>query len=92
MPLVYVNAQHYTIEDLDKATHTNELERRDEITLCIDHLHMGVGGDDSWSARTHPEYLIQPGDFRYSIRLRPLRGRGDDPAALARTPPPASDS
>ena len=92
MPLVYVNAQHHTIEDLGKATHTNELERRDEITLCIDHLHMGVGGDDSWSARTHPEYLIQPGDFRYSIRLRPLLGRGDDPATLARALPPASDS
>ena len=85
MPLVYVNAQHHMIEDLANATHTNELERRDEITLCVDHLHMGVGGDDSWSQSTRPEHLIEPGRFEYSVRLRPLMGKGDDPATLSRT-------
>jgi len=85
MPLVYVNAQRHTIEDLENATHTNELERRDEITLCVDHLHMGIGGDDGWSRSTRPEYLIEPGRFQYSVRLRALIGKGDDPATLSRT-------
>ncbi len=89
MPLVYISAQHHTIEDLDRATHTNELARRDEITLCVDHMHMGVGGDDSWSPRTRPEYLIRPGSFAYQVRLRPLTA-SDDPAGLARTPLPVT--
>ena len=71
-------------EDLDLAKHTNELRRRDPITVCVDHLHMGVGGDDSWSPSVHPEYLIPPGRFQYRILLRPLRGNDDDPAVLAR--------
>jgi beta-galactosidase len=32
---------------------------------------MGVGGDDSWGARTHPEYLIdvsKPLSFEFSFR------------------------
>ena len=84
MPLVYVSAQHHSTEDLDLAKHTNELRRRDPITVCVDHLHMGVGGDDSWSPSVHPEYLIPPGRFQYRILLRPLRGNDDDPAVLAR--------
>ena len=84
MPLIYVNAQHHSVEDLDHATHANELRRRDEITVCVDHLMMGVGGDDSWSRSTHSEHLILPGRFQYRVLLRPLRGSDDDPATLAR--------
>jgi len=31
---------------------------------------MGLGGDDSWNPRTHKEYLINPGSYRYSFVLR----------------------
>ena len=43
------------------------------ITVNIDHLQQGVGGDDSWSqkARPHPEYRIAPGNYRYSFSIRP---------------------
>jgi len=85
MPLLYVNAQHHSVEELDAARHTNELVRRGEISVCLDYLHMGVGGDDSWSRCTHEEYLIQPGRFEYTLRLRPLCGKHDNPAQLART-------
>jgi beta-galactosidase len=33
---------------------------------------MGLGGDDSWTPRTHPEYLLTEKEYTYSFRLRPF--------------------
>ena len=44
---------------------------------------MGVGGDTSWGARTHPEYTLTEREYGYAFRLRPLTPT-DDPAAAAR--------
>lgn len=38
----------------------------------IDYKQMGLGGDDSWSPRVHPEYLIPARNYSYSYRLRPV--------------------
>jgi len=32
---------------------------------------MGVGGDDSWGAKPHPQYLIQPQSYSWSFILQP---------------------
>jgi beta-galactosidase len=32
---------------------------------------MGVGGDDSWGARTHPEYTLPAKSYHYRLRLMP---------------------
>jgi beta-galactosidase len=32
---------------------------------------MGVGGDDSWGARTHEEYTLPPETYSYSFRIIP---------------------
>jgi len=37
----------------------------------IDHLQMGVGGDNSWGRRVHDKYSIKPGDYKYSFTLIP---------------------
>jgi len=63
----------YTLDDLMKATHPHELPRRDFNTVFIDsHLH-GVGGDNSWGAKTHREYTL-PGNQSHELwfRLSPL--------------------
>ena len=39
-------------------------------TVNLDHLVMGLEGDDSWNPRTHKEYLIPPGAYSYSFTLR----------------------
>jgi beta-galactosidase len=31
---------------------------------------MGVGGDDGWGARPHPEYTLESQPYSYSFRLR----------------------
>jgi beta-galactosidase len=60
-----VSAWPYTMEDLEKATHDYQLPRREFITVNIDWKLEGVGGDNSWGARTHPQYTL-PGNKPYS--------------------------
>jgi beta-galactosidase len=64
----------YTLKDLEAATHDYALPRRESITVNIDYQLHGVGGDNSWGARTHPEYTL-PGDqrYEYSFSLAPIR-------------------
>jgi beta-galactosidase len=66
-----VSARHYTTADMEAAKHRHEMERREDIVLNIDYRQTGVGGDDSWGARTHPQYTLEPQPYRYSFRLRP---------------------
>ena len=44
----------------------------------------GVGGDDSWGARTHDEYTVWPEPLVYSFRLRPLTESGPPAMEQAR--------
>ncbi len=84
MQPLHMDALHYTIKDLEQAGHPYELTRLPETVLHIDALHMGVGGDDGWMAPVHPEFLVNPGTYHYTIRLRVLEA-GEDPAAAARS-------
>jgi beta-galactosidase len=81
---LHIDALHYTVQDLAAARHPYELTPREEVILHLDGWHMGVGGDNGWTSQVHPEFLIQPGDYRYAFRIVPL-GAGDDPSALYRT-------
>jgi beta-galactosidase len=56
----------YTMEDLQQAHHDYELPRRDFNTVFVDGKLHGVGGDNSWGARTHSQYQL-PGDQPYSL-------------------------
>jgi len=66
------SAHRCTPWDLHVARHVHELPRRPAITLTIEHRQMPCGGNDSWSRSQSKQYLIQPGTYSYSIRLRPL--------------------
>ncbi len=89
MPLLNVSAHHFTIDDFDEGLekrnrHTYDLKPRDLVTLNLDWKQMGVGGDTSWGARTHPEYMLPVREYSYSFRLRPFLARDDSPMELAR--------
>ncbi|MBL7104131.1 MAG: DUF4981 domain-containing protein [Bacteroidales bacterium] len=80
--LISFSALNYTIEDIDQGTkknyrHTNDLSPRDFISLNIDCGQTGVGGDDSWGARPHPEYTLKYGEYKYTYIIRPLRRKTD---------------
>ncbi len=81
--LLHFDALHYTIADLEQAGHPYELSRLPETILHLDGWHMGVGGDDGWAAQVHPEFLIQPGKYQYSLRLQPIQAAGQ-PEQMAR--------
>ncbi|MFC1606467.1 glycoside hydrolase family 2 TIM barrel-domain containing protein [Candidatus Latescibacterota bacterium] len=84
IPLLSVSAHHYTTSDLESAGHPFDLNRRDNITLNIDYRQTGVGGDDSWGARPHPKYRLEPKVYSYSYRLRPFDTNVETPAHLAK--------
>ena len=63
-PLCF-RAWPYTEDDLEKANHTFDLAQRNFINLNIDLNIHGVGGNDSWGARTLDKYTIN-GNKPYS--------------------------
>ena len=85
-PLLSVNALHYGTEDLNAAKHAFELPHRDDTVLNLDLKQQGLGGDDSWGAWPHDQFLIQNQNYHYEFRMQPL-AHGDVPARLARHAP-----
>ena len=71
MPTIDISAWPFTMQDLEEAKHIHELPQRDTITVNLDYKQMGVGGDDSWGARTHPEYTLPAKSYHYRLRLMP---------------------
>jgi len=69
-----MSAWPYTIADVENAMHPYELPRRDSNTVFVDLRLHGVGGDNSWGARTHDEYTL-PGNkpYRNAFTLVPVR-------------------
>ncbi|MBB3187361.1 glycoside hydrolase family 2 TIM barrel-domain containing protein [Microbacter margulisiae] len=61
-PTLNVSAWPYSLQDLEQATHIDDLPVRDYITVNLDYKQMGVGGIDTWSrnARALPLYRLVP--------------------------------
>ena len=85
MPLLNVSAHHFTSQDLTQARHTHELKRRDDITLHLDYAQGGLGnGSCGAQAGVLPQYLLEPREVRYSLRLRPFSRREASPVELSK--------
>jgi beta-galactosidase len=55
---LFVNVLPYTPHELENAEHPYELPEIHYTVVRVAMQQMGVGGDNSWGARTHPEYLL----------------------------------
>jgi beta-galactosidase len=53
-----VNVLPWTPHELENALHEDELPPVNYTVARVALQQMGVGGDDSWGAKTHPEYLL----------------------------------
>ncbi len=88
LPQFDFSALPYATEDLTQEKrgdkHPVDIVKRDFVALHLDYGQMGVGGDDSWGAQTHPQYRLGVKSYSYALVLKPLVP-GQDPAALART-------
>jgi beta-galactosidase len=51
--------------------HGADIEMGEIVQWNIDHLQMGVGGDNSWGRLTHEEYTIPAKKYRYSFVIEP---------------------
>ena len=63
------NAWPYAQTKLEKAKHQYDLAKDGEITVNIDAVQMGVGGDNSWGARPHGAFMPGAGTYRLSFIL-----------------------
>lgn len=71
-PPMQMNASYYGTAELERATHHEKLVKGEDIEVHLDHKHMGIGGDDSWSPCVHEKYLVPAVPYSFSIRLAPL--------------------
>jgi beta-galactosidase len=76
-PTIEVNALPFTPYELEEHDHPYKLPQSDKVAVRINYKQMGVGGDDSWGARTHPEFtLFADRSYAYSFVLKGIeKGR-----------------
>ena len=63
---------HY-IPSMQAHRHGGCVDKKDMVWVNIDHLQMGVGGDNTWGAMVHPEYTITPKEWSYSFTIKNLK-------------------
>jgi len=66
---------------IKKAMHTIDLVEEELIHLDIDHIQMGVAGEDSWGAQPLKKYRIEPKKYTYHFLMTPLNIK-DDPIGI----------
>lgn len=82
--LLSVSAWPYTEQNLQSAKHTVDLVDAGLLTLNIDLVQMGVGGNDSWSEVAAPieKYQVPAKNYRYGFWLFPVDKAAGTPAKI----------
>ena len=71
-PMMF-SALPYTPHEMENAMHPYELPEVHYTVVRAAKGQMGVGGDDSWGAHTHPEYLLNvDGKMEFSFMFKGL--------------------
>lgn len=58
--------------DAKENNHGGSMSNDDFIWWNIDYKQMGVGGDNSWGAKTYAEYMLPYSDYQYGFTLKPV--------------------
>ena len=69
---MHFSALPWTPHEIENARHAYELPPVHYTVIRAAQMQMGVGGDNSWGARTHEEYLL-PSNVKRSFTFR-MRG------------------
>ncbi len=70
------SAYHYTDRNIEDAKHTVELEKKDFVTLNVDHLQQGLG-TATCGPSTFPQYVLPVTGMKFTIRMKPFRSGMD---------------
>ena len=90
---IEINASNIPLEEFDSGDtidngapvtanthhrHNSDPEAKDLVDFFIDYRMMGIGGDNSWGALPHDNYLIHTGQqIDYSFTITPFDGNTD---------------
>ncbi|MGM0375295.1 MAG: glycoside hydrolase family 2, partial [Bacteroidota bacterium] len=77
LPFDYTELYHQGNAKVNK--HGGSIKEGDVYSVFIDFGQKGVGGDNSWGARVHPEYCIPAGEYNYSFVIMPVTKEKDLP-------------
>lgn len=80
LPVMEFTARHQVISDFDagltkKQLHYIDIPKRPLTELSIDYKQSGLGGDDSWGAKAHSEFLLPAKDYHFGFIISPLFDR-----------------
>ena len=67
------NVWPYPQTMLEGKKHQWELSEADVLTVNVDAVQMGVGGDDSWGAKPHDPYMPGAGTYRLAFIVKGLQ-------------------
>ena len=73
LPTFRASVHEYSQDNLTASDHTPDLVIADRLTWNVDAAVAGLGGDDSWSPRTHPEYQLRDKEYHLEFTLSPLK-------------------
>ena len=71
------SAMSQQTEDFDEGStkknrHVTDIVKRRGVTLHVDLVQRGVGGDNSWGAQTHDAYRLLAKKYQYGFTLRAI--------------------
>jgi len=75
--LFETSALPYAMENFDPGMsknqkHSIDVHKQNFVELDIDMKQMGIGGDNSWGAKPHAEYMIPQGLYSFSFNISPI--------------------
>jgi beta-galactosidase len=82
--LLSMSAWPYNEAAYKTAKHANELTESGYVTLNIDLIQMGVGGNDSWSEVAAPleKYQVKAKNYAYRFYLFPVKAKNEQVARI----------
>jgi beta-galactosidase len=55
-----------------KNQHSSDITPRNEVVVCVDFAQRGLGGDTSWGAYPHEQYLLEQNEYSYGFVIKPI--------------------
>ncbi|HIB4640184.1 TPA: beta-galactosidase domain 4-containing protein, partial [Klebsiella quasipneumoniae subsp. similipneumoniae] len=68
----HFSVQPWSTRQLMETDHWHKIQAEDGVWITLDGLHMGVGGDDSWTPSVLPQWLLTQTRWQYEVALRCL--------------------
>ncbi|MDP4208640.1 MAG: glycoside hydrolase family 2 TIM barrel-domain containing protein [Bacteroidota bacterium] len=84
--LLSMSAWPYTEANIQKAMHTYKLKDAGYLTLNIDLIQTGVGGNDTWTDVSMPleQYQLKAKPYRYTFYLTPAKGEKEKMSSMSK--------